>query len=74
MPKYKVGVWEEQSGYIYIDAEDEAQAEEIVDEILAEYGVEGLTLPENAKYNYSNEHRSVEIIQQPEEVETDLPS
>lgn len=41
---YKVGVWEEQGGYVYIQAKSQAKAEEIAMEALEENGMESETL------------------------------
>ena len=43
--KYRVGIWEELSGYIDVEAKDANQAENLVEELLAEYGCDRLFYP-----------------------------
>ena len=42
MNKYKVGIWEEMSGFITVDANSQSEAEEKADELLCEQGAEEL--------------------------------
>jgi hypothetical protein len=56
MPKFKVAVWEEQSGYLYIEAVDEAEAEEKAEAYLEENGIDD---------GVDVQHRSTEILGEP---------
>jgi len=58
MEKFKVGVWEEQSGYIYVEAKDKKQAEKIAEELLHNYGID--EFPSGLEYNV--QHRAVEVL------------
>ena len=42
MKLFKVGVWEENSGFIWVRAKDEESADEIAGELVSEHGVDRL--------------------------------
>lgn len=73
MNKYKIGIWEEISGFIHVNADTKEKAEEIAEELMDEYGVEKIFYPDwNAmgttaceelkKYNTKHIHRNSEVL------------
>jgi len=56
MNKYKVGIWEEMSGFIEIKANSQTEAEERADELLCEQGAEELLGHEGI------EHRDTSVL------------
>ena len=42
---YKIGLWEEQSGYVTIKADSEEEARAVADEILNEHGLDKIFNP-----------------------------
>ncbi len=57
MPKYKVGVWEEQGGYIYIEAKNKIAAAKKADQYLEDNGIGD---------EVDVTHRDYHIISEPE--------
>ena len=57
---FKVGVWEEQGGYIYVKAETPDEAENIAREHIEEYGFDKSDIPgvETVKVT----HRDAEVL------------
>ena len=49
MRQYRVGIWEEISGYINVEAESEEKAKELAEELMDAHGAEVLFLPPNGK-------------------------
>ena len=45
MPKYEIGIWEEISGYIHLEADSKEKAEELAEELMNEHGVEDCLYP-----------------------------
>jgi len=42
---YKVAIWEEISGYIMVESDNESEAEDKAEELINQYGVEQLLFP-----------------------------
>lgn len=57
---YRVWVSETVGGYIAVNAEDQDQARDTVDELLQEYGVETILYPEY----YGKDQRDKELLQE----------
>lgn len=57
MPKFKVGVWEEQGGFMYIEAKNKAEASKKAEAYLEESGI---------GEEVDTTHRSYEVISTPE--------
>ncbi len=55
MPKFRIGVYEEQSGFVTIEAKTKAEAEEKAEEILEGEGIEGFK-------DFDVQHREVNIL------------
>ena len=71
MNKYKIGIWEEISGFIHVNADTKEKAEEIAKELMDEYGVEKIFYPkwnehgseeDLKKYNGKHTHRDSEVL------------
>jgi hypothetical protein len=64
MATFKIGVYEEQSGFVYIKAESKYEAREKVQEILNEYGIEGFLMNNRDKEIelMDIEHRECNLI------------
>jgi len=54
---FRIGIFEEQAGYINIKAETENEAEAITTDLLDTYGIDELP----KKYNYDQTHRAYNI-------------
>ena len=68
MKKYRLSITEEIGGYIVVEANNEEKAEEIVEELLDEYGCDRLfyPIPEDKeslkKYHTRHTHGDREIL------------
>ena len=71
--KYRVGIWEEISGFIDVEAKSQEEAEEIAGELMDNYGVEKIFYPdwkgmgsivceELKKYNSKHTHGNREVL------------
>lgn len=58
MPKFRIGVYEEQSGYVEVEAESAKEAEKKAEEILEESGIAGF----EEKHNFDVQHRHFELL------------
>ena len=61
MKTYRVGIWEEQGGYVNIQAKSKEDAIEKVEELLASDGV-------NAFDDFDVTHRNTDITDEPEKI------
>ena len=55
MGQYRIAVWEEQSGYVTIEAKNKEEAKEMVEERLNSHGIDGFD-------NIDVTHRNVELV------------
>jgi len=70
--KYRVGIWEEISGFVDIEAESKEKAEEQAEELMHSHGVETLFYPSKeaqfthdedlTKYNGKHTHGNREVL------------
>lgn len=60
MPKYRIGIFEEQGGYITIEAKTKTQAEKKALELLDYNGFSGLQ--NDKKYNLNLTHRDTMLV------------
>jgi len=61
MNKYKVGIFEEQAGYVVIEAKNKAEAEEIAQKGLETEGI-------NFFKDFDITHREMYIVDKPEKI------
>ena len=58
MKEFKVGIYEEQTGYIFIEAKNKGKAEEKADELLEEFGIDEMP----SRYGFIIKHRDFDVI------------
>lgn len=56
MPKFRIGIWEERSGYTIVTASSKAAAQRKVQKILDEDGIAGFD-------DYNPMHRDTDILE-----------
>ena len=65
--KYKVGIWEETSGYIDVEAKSQGEAKDVAVELLGKHGIDVILHPpqgdeELIKYNGDHAHQEAVVL------------
>ena len=63
MKTFKIGIYEEQSGYITIKAKNRKEAEEKVFDLVTEFGLDELQVEQHGEFvfDFNVKHRDIQI-------------
>ena len=59
MKTFRIGIYEEQSGYITIEAKNRKEAEKKVFDLVTEFGIDELQVEQHIDFNVK--HRDIQI-------------